>query len=90
MRDDAEVRVERLEVKWPSVLHAVRVASGTPCGPAIDSMDSGLRESMLADVQRRMTGPSGTATKHVMTSILARGRCPQICPSGLREWSKFD
>ena len=74
--EDVEVRVERLEVEWPSVLHAVRAAHGTPYGPALDAMDSGIRQSVLADVDQRMTGPSGTVTEHVMTSILARGRRP--------------
>jgi SAM-dependent methyltransferase len=74
--EDVEVRVERLELEWPSVLQAVHAASGTPYGPIIDALDSGIRESVLADVQRRMTGPSGEVTKHVMTSILARGRRP--------------
>lgn len=74
--EDVEVRVERLEVEWPSVLHAVRAASGTPYGPVIDALDSDTRESVLTDVQRRMTGPSGAVPKHVMTSILARGRRP--------------
>lgn len=74
--EDVEVRVERLEVAWPSVLHAVRGVSGTPYGPTIDALGSDIRKSVIADVQRRMTGPSGNATKHVMTSILARGRRP--------------
>ncbi|HVB51630.1 MAG TPA: methyltransferase domain-containing protein [Acidimicrobiales bacterium] len=77
---DVEVRVERLEVAWPSVRHAVRAVSGTPYGPTIDAMDNDIRKSVIADVQRRMTGPRGTVATHVMTSILARGRRPSIDP----------
>jgi len=69
--EDVEVRVEELEVEWPSVLDAVRSVFGTPYGPVISALDSDIRRSVLADVQRRMTGPGDTVTKHVMTSVLA-------------------
>ena len=74
--EEVVIRVDRLEVAWPSVLHAVRAVSGTPYGPTIDALDSDIRTSVLADVQRRMTGLNGEAIKHVMTAILARGRRP--------------
>ena len=73
---DTEVRIEHIELEWPSVRHAVSGVFGTPYGPIVAALDSDVRESVLEDLQRRMTSPDGTPTKHVMTSILARGRRP--------------
>jgi len=65
--------VEQLVLPWPSVLHAVRGAFGTPYGPVIDALDKATRESVLADVERRMSDAASQARSTVMTSILARG-----------------
>ncbi|MHB8380083.1 MAG: methyltransferase domain-containing protein [Acidimicrobiales bacterium] len=73
---DTEVRIERLELQWPSVRQAVRGVFGTPYGPLIASLERELRESVLVDLQQRMTGDDGAPAKHVMTSVLARARRP--------------
>jgi hypothetical protein len=72
--EDVEVRLERLDLQWPSVLDAVRGAFGTPYGPVIEALDNATRQSVLADIQRRMSGADHQARTLVMTSILARGR----------------
>jgi len=74
--EEIDVRVERLELQWPSVLHAVRGAFGTPYAPIIEALDNATRQAVVADLQRRMSGADDQATRHVMTSILARGRRP--------------
>lgn len=74
--EDTEVGVERIELEWPSVRHAVSGIFGTPYGPLVAALNSEMRESILEDLQRRMTSPDGTPVKHVMTSILARARRP--------------
>ncbi len=54
---DTEVRIEHIELEWPSVRHAVSGVFGTPYGPIVAALDSDVRESVLEDLQRRMTSP---------------------------------
>jgi ubiquinone/menaquinone biosynthesis C-methylase UbiE len=72
--DEIVVRIERLDLQWPSVRHAVRGVFGTPYGPIIEALDSATRQSVLAQVQQRMSAADDQATRLVMTSVLARGR----------------
>lgn len=74
--DEVDVRIERLEIEWPSVEHAVRGIYGTPYAGAIAGLDDSARRSVLEDVQRRMTGPGDEVATHVMTAVFARGRHP--------------
>jgi SAM-dependent methyltransferase len=74
--EDTEVRIEQLELEWPSVRQAVRGVFGTPYGPLVASLENDLRASVLAELQRRMTGADGAPIRLTMTSVLARARKP--------------
>lgn len=74
--EDVEIRVEQLELDWPSPEHAAQGVAGTPYGPVIAALDAATREAIMADLLGRMTAPDGGAVRHVMTSVLARATAP--------------
>jgi SAM-dependent methyltransferase len=74
--EDVEVSVERLQLAWPSVDHAVRGVFGTPYGPVVAALDDDARQAVLEDLELRMTGPDGRAISHGMVAVLAKGRRP--------------
>lgn len=74
--EDVDVRVDQLEVTWPSVVHAVRGVFGTPYGPVVASLADDVRRAVLETLEARMTAPDGRVTSHVMVAVLAKGRAP--------------
>lgn len=74
--EDVDVRVEHLELDWPSVDHAVQGIFGTPYGPVVDALDDATRQAVFSDLRQRMTGPDGRPARHRTTAVLGTGRRP--------------
>lgn len=71
--DDVTIDVQQLELDWPDPQVAAQAICGTPFWSSVVALDEQERAAFTATLIDRMTAPDGTAVRHVMTAILARG-----------------
>lgn len=73
---DIAVVTDTLELKWSSPEAAALGITGTPYGPAVAALDVERQQRLMSALRDRMTGSDGSAVRHLMTAVLARGTAP--------------
>jgi SAM-dependent methyltransferase len=73
---DIAVVTDTLELGWSSPEAAALGITGTPYGPAVAALNVERQEHLMSALRKRMTGGDGSAVRHVMTAVLARGTTP--------------
>ena len=71
--DDVTIDIQQLELDWPGPQAAAQGVCGTPFWPSVVALDEQERAAFTATLLDLVTAPDGTAVRHVMTAILARG-----------------
>jgi SAM-dependent methyltransferase len=73
---DIAVVTDTYELSWSSPEAAALGITGTPYGPAVAALDIHRQLRLMTALCDRMTGSDGSAVRHVMTAVLARGTAP--------------